>query len=95
MPLFGGKKDKKDRHDNSSDAALKDEKVKKIQEENKAQQMAKQLSFNAQLAHGSPTVKISDFSNVKELYQKIAEGLNISITEVYTYMLNVLSCDIR
>ena len=89
MPLFG-KKEKGGRlTDTDLQAAqtgpaenLAEEKVRQIQEENRAQQLAKQLSFNCQLAHGSPTSKINNFSNVKELYSRIAEALNISINEV-------------
>ena len=88
MPIFGTKKEKKEKlQDELSAQAAKMEKSTQKQEPNKAQQMAKQLSFNAQLAHGSHTVKISDFSNVKELYQRIAEGLGISITEVHIHFL--------
>lgn len=35
------------------------------------------LVFHCQLAHGSPTGLISGFSNVKELYQKIADCFEI------------------
>jgi len=34
------------------------------------------------LAHGSPTVKLGGFSNVRELYQKIADSFNIPFSEV-------------
>lgn len=40
------------------------------------------LVFHTQLAHGSPTGKIEGFTNVKELYAKIAEVFSISPTEV-------------
>ena len=42
----------------------------------------RELVFHAQLAHGSPTKKIMEFSNVKELYQRIAEAFGISSSEV-------------
>ena len=41
-----------------------------------------ELVFHCQLAHGSPTREIKDFSNVKELYAKIAEVFGISPSEV-------------
>lgn len=41
------------------------------------------LQFHCQLAHGSPTVFVSGFSNVKELYQKIAESFDLSPSEVF------------
>lgn len=40
------------------------------------------LVFHTQLAHGSPTERIEGFTNVKELYAKIAEVFGISPTEV-------------
>ena len=40
------------------------------------------LVFHTQLAHGSPTGRIHGFTNVKELYAKIAEVFNISPSEV-------------
>lgn len=40
------------------------------------------LVFHCQLAHGSPTGLISGFSNVRELYQKIAECYDLSMEEV-------------
>lgn len=40
------------------------------------------LIFHCQLAHGSPTGLISGFSNVKELYQKIADCFEIPATTV-------------
>jgi len=36
------------------------------------------LVFHCQQAHGSPTGVISEFTNVKELYQKIADTYDIS-----------------
>lgn len=100
MPLFGGKKDKEkkekvDKQDEIPDAANKEERVRKIQEENKAQQMARQLAFNAQLAHGSPTAKIGNFSNVKELYQRISEGLNVPLDEILFCTLNSPKVDME
>lgn len=90
MPFFGKKDKDKSRQQGTTSpeqssnppSSNNDEKVKKIQEENRAQQMAKQLSFNTQLAHGSPTAKISNFSNVKELYARIAAAQNIPFTDV-------------
>ena len=100
MPLFGKKDKNKEKIANNENHVPvaepnKDERVKQIQDENRAHQMAKQLSFNAQLAHGSPTVKIGNFTNVKELYQRIADGLNVSISQVilsqlkYDYIFRV------
>lgn len=40
------------------------------------------LVFHTQLAHGSPTGRIHGFTNVRELYAKIAEVFDISASEV-------------
>lgn len=40
------------------------------------------LKFQVQLAHGSPSCFVSGFSNVKELYQKIADTFEFPMTEV-------------
>lgn len=48
------------------------------------------LIFHTQLAHGSSTAKIEGFTNVKELYAKIAEVFDISSTEVRMRPLSVL-----
>lgn len=42
------------------------------------------LVFHTQLAHGSPTGRIEGFTNVKELYAKIAEAFQITPDEVRT-----------
>lgn len=46
------------------------------------------LVFHCQLAHGSPTGLISGFSNVRELYQKIAECYDIPVEEILFCTLN-------
>lgn len=40
------------------------------------------LVFHTQLAHGSPTGRIEGFTNVKELYGKIAEAFQLPAAEV-------------
>ncbi len=40
------------------------------------------LVFHCQLAHGSPTGLISGFTNVKELYAKLAECYDLQATDV-------------
>jgi hypothetical protein len=45
------------------------------------------LVFHTQLAHGSPTGRIEGFSNVKELYGKIADVFNMAPPEVSTWMV--------
>ncbi|KAH8340096.1 hypothetical protein KR067_009200 [Drosophila pandora] len=46
------------------------------------------LVFHCQLAHGSPTGLIHDFSSVRELYQKIAECFDISEKDILFCTLN-------
>ncbi|XP_025924792.1 PDZ domain-containing protein GIPC3 isoform X1 [Apteryx rowi] len=48
----------------------------------RAPRVRPRLVFHTQLAHGSPTGRIEGFTNVKELYAKIAEVFSISPTEV-------------
>ncbi|NWV51190.1 GIPC3 protein, partial [Daphoenositta chrysoptera] len=49
----------------------------------------------AQLAHGSPTGRIEGFTNVKELYAKIAEVFDISPTEILFCTLNTHKVDMQ
>lgn len=58
--------------------------------------------FHCQLAHGSATKDVKDFSNVKELYGKIAEVFGMSVLEVsltghgynYNALLRVHRCSL-
>uniref|UniRef100_A0A673CJR0 GIPC PDZ domain containing family, member 3 n=1 Tax=Sphaeramia orbicularis TaxID=375764 RepID=A0A673CJR0_9TELE len=53
------------------------------------------LIFHTQLAHGSPTGRIHGFTNVKELYAKIAEVFNISPSEILFCTLNSHKVDMQ
>lgn len=53
------------------------------------------LVFHCQLAHGSPTGLISGFSNVKELYNKIAECYEINANEILFCTLNTHKVDMN
>ncbi|XP_041061500.1 PDZ domain-containing protein GIPC3-like [Carcharodon carcharias] len=53
------------------------------------------LIFHTQLAHGSPTGRIEGFTNVKELYTKIAEVFEISPTEILFCTLNTHKVDMQ
>uniref|UniRef100_A0A8C8RQD9 GIPC PDZ domain containing family member 3 n=1 Tax=Pelusios castaneus TaxID=367368 RepID=A0A8C8RQD9_9SAUR len=53
------------------------------------------LVFHTQLAHGSPTGRIEGFTNVKELYAKIAHVFNISPTEILFCTLNTHKVDMQ
>ncbi len=52
------------------------------QQQQQQQPERPQLTFHCQQAHGSPTGIISGFSNVKELYEKIAQCYDMSPKEV-------------
>ncbi len=39
------------------------------------------MVFHCQLAHGSPTRQIRDFTNVKQLYESIAKAFGIKTTD--------------
>ena len=51
-----------------------------------------ELVFHCQLAHGSPTKEIKDFSNVKELYARIADGFGVPPDQVCTGGMYVCTC---
>ncbi|XP_067410301.1 PDZ domain-containing protein GIPC3 [Emydura macquarii macquarii] len=53
------------------------------------------LVFHTQLAHGSPTGRIEGFTNVKELYAKIAHAFDISPTEILFCTLNTHKVDMQ
>ncbi|CAF5021133.1 unnamed protein product, partial [Rotaria sp. Silwood1] len=53
------------------------------------------LVFHCQLAHGSPTGLISGFSNVRELYQKIADCFEIPAQSILFCTLNTHKIDMR
>lgn len=54
-----------------------------------------QLVFHCQQAHGSPLGLISGFSNVKELYQKIAECYEFSADDILFCTLNTHKVDMK
>lgn len=51
------------------------------------------LVFHCQQAHGSQTGIISDFTNVKELYQKIADCYDFDVSEILFCTLNTHKID--
>ncbi|KAM4641616.1 PDZ domain-containing protein GIPC2 isoform 1-T11 [Discoglossus pictus] len=55
--------------------------------------MRPKLVFHTQLAHGSPTGRIEGFTNVKELYSKIAEAFQITPEEILFCTLNTHKID--
>ncbi|KAF1585916.1 PDZ domain-containing protein GIPC1, partial [Eudyptes moseleyi] len=53
------------------------------------------LVFHTQLAHGSPTGRVEGFTNVRELYGKIAEAFRIPPGEVMFCTLNTHKVDME
>ncbi|KAM8982812.1 LOW QUALITY PROTEIN: PDZ domain-containing protein GIPC1-like [Ara ararauna] len=53
------------------------------------------LVFHTQLAHGSPTGRVEGFSNVRELYGKIAAAFGIAPAEVMFCTLNTHKVDME
>lgn len=51
--------------------------------------------FYCQLAHGSATGKVEGFTNVKELYEKIAETHSISVEQILFCTLNTYRVDME
>ncbi|XP_069334214.1 PDZ domain-containing protein GIPC2 [Eulemur rufifrons] len=56
---------------------------------------ARRLVFHTQLAHGSPTGRVEDFSSIQELYAKIAGVFEISPSEILYCTLNTPKVDME
>ncbi|XP_077627220.1 PDZ domain-containing protein GIPC2 isoform X1 [Crocuta crocuta] len=55
----------------------------------------RKLVFHTQLAHGSATGRVEDFSSIQELYAKIAEVFEISASEILFCTLNTPKVDME
>jgi hypothetical protein len=51
------------------------------------------MVFHVQLAHGSPTRQVRDFTNVKQLYESIAKAFGIATTDILYCTLNTHKID--
>ncbi|EGD79860.1 GIPC PDZ domain-containing protein [Salpingoeca rosetta] len=51
------------------------------------------MVFHCQLAHGSPTKQIRDFTNVKQLYEAIAKAFGLSTGDILYCTLNTHKVD--
>jgi len=51
------------------------------------------MVFHVQLAHGSPTKQVRDFTNVKQLYESIAKAFGIDTTSILYCTLNTHKID--
>ncbi|XP_058159289.1 PDZ domain-containing protein GIPC2 [Dasypus novemcinctus] len=56
---------------------------------------ARRLVFHTQLAHGSATGRVEDFSSIQELYAKIAGAFEISPSEILYCTLNTPKVDME
>ncbi|KAM4805866.1 PDZ domain-containing protein GIPC2 [Urocitellus parryii] len=56
---------------------------------------ARRLVFHTQLAHGSATGRVEDFSSIRELYEKIAGVFEISPSEILYCTLNTPKIDME
>ena len=68
--------------DSSAGSEAKNGVAKTPKADTPAQPPRPKLVFHCQQAHGSPTGIISGFTNVKELYQKIADCYDLDVGEV-------------
>lgn len=81
MPLFNRKTVQKN----------KDDQVAVQNKHNEHDDQVKQnLVFHCQQAHGSPTGLVSNFSNVRELYQRVADCYDFpsdEVSSIQTYLI--------
>ncbi|RWS03326.1 PDZ domain-containing protein GIPC3-like protein [Dinothrombium tinctorium] len=94
MPLFGAKKRRESEEDIvkvdhlSKNGITNTAAVVTAANNSTANSLISKLSFPCQLAHGSPTVFVSGFSSMRQLYEKIAECFDIPSSEILYCTLN-------
>lgn len=76
----------------ASNGTAREEVIQKNEPPSSAAQRPK-LVFHCQQAHGSPTGIISGFTNVKELYQKIADCYDMKVEDILFCTLNTHKID--
>lgn len=83
--------------ENSPENSEQDDEASPVQlrrtQQQKARAQKPPLAFHCQLAHGSQTGLIAGFSNVRELYQKIAECFALPVEEILFCTLNTHKVD--
>lgn len=85
-----------DEDSDSSGTSSQRNSTSQMQEQKRSSKVSRlPLVFHCQLAHGSPTGLISDFSNVRELYQKIAECYDLPMEEILFCTLNTHKLDMN
>lgn len=87
MPLFSSRKVLKDGNPEPTPPPQ----TNGVRDVTMAEPQKPKLVFHCQQAQGSPTGLISGFSNVKELYQKIAECYDFSADDVSPKNINKLN----
>ncbi|CAK9817902.1 PDZ domain-containing protein GIPC1 [Anthophora retusa] len=76
-------------NDQEGSEGARDQQQNSGQEQRRSSRVSRPpLVFHCQLAHGSPTGLISGFSNVRELYKKIAECYDLPMEEILFCTLN-------
>ncbi|KAG8227253.1 hypothetical protein J437_LFUL003984 [Ladona fulva] len=85
MPLFNKKQ--------GASAQRKEDEPERRRTEPEAKVQRVKLQFRCQQAQGSPTGIISDFSNIKELYQQIANCYDFPPEEILFCTLNTHKAD--
>ena len=93
MPLFNRKKEKQSTPVEEAPPASNGQTGTRSQEaEPEPGRQRPKLVFHCQQAHGSPTGVISGFTNVKELYQRIAECYEMQPSDVrFLYQSVIIS----
>lgn len=87
---------KKEKKDDVKAPASTESTTKTQGQDSSAEEVNKpKLVFHCQLAHGSPTGLISGFTNVKELYSKIAECYEVQANEILFCTLNTHKVDMN
>jgi len=90
MPIFGAKKQKTPK-ENSQPLDPPVHLVEELDPDgDQSSAYRSKIQFHCQLAHGSPTGIISDFTTVGELYSKLASCYDVDAAEVCTLYVTAL-----
>lgn len=81
MPLFNRKPVQKTKEDSASSVSAVHNSKQHCNNEHD-EQVKQNLVFHCQQAQGSPTGLVSNFSNVRELYQRVADCYDFPSDEV-------------
>jgi hypothetical protein len=95
MPFMSNSKKKEKKEEDKNPKATSSSSKTQVTEEINEDITKPKLVFHCQLAHGSPTGLISGFTNVKELYHKIAECYEIQSNDILFCTLNTHKVDMN